>query len=444
MTAQSYQPVIHQRETRSLRIGAIARALVSTALLIGIIFLPLTPKSYLIFSSIVSMFICISIVYYIFADKPKWHDIILYTSAVIDGIVVALLPLILYYALFEGHAPPEYLIKEDVLLIAYIGILGHTLSYRAAAPLIVTGIVIGAKILYWNWALAQGTMIFTHDLLDIYLSPAVNAAKFYNDTFVITAIFGVLAAVVAREARRAIVGASQADNANLTKSRFLASMSHELRTPLNVIIGYSELVKDEMEDMDRAEHTNDLDRIRAAGHHLLSLVNNILDLSKIEADKLEIDYGPVDINALAADINTTVQPLVKRNQNQFKIEIDPDIARMTSDILRIKQCLLNLVGNAAKFTDNGEILLKIENGNPDTVRFIVSDTGIGIASAQVSRLFQEFQQVATTTAQGYGGTGLGLAITRKLARLLGGDVTVESTPGEGSTFALSLPVQPEK
>lgn len=196
-----------------------------------------------------------------------------------------------------------------------------------------------------------------------------------------------------------------------------------------------------MEDLQRAEHTNDLDRIRGAGHHLLSLVNNMLDLSKIEADKLEIDYGPVDIKALARDLNTTVQPLV--DQNRFRIKIDPDIDNMTSDILRIKQCLLNLVGNAAKFTDHGEIMLKIENGPANTVQFIVGDTGIGIASAQISHLFQEFRQISTTTAQGYGGTGLGLAITRKLARMLGGDVTAESILGEGSTFTLSLPIQRE-
>lgn len=442
MTTSTYQPVIHQRETRALRIAAVARALVSASLLIGAAFMPLATKSYLIISAIVSMFIGISIFYYIFADKPKWHDIIIYSSAVIDGLVVASLPLIMYFTMFEGQAPPVYLIKSNILLVAYIGILGHTLSYRAAAPLIVTAMVVISKILYWNWALAQGTIVFTPDLLSIYLSPAVNVAQFYNDNIVTTIVFGLLAAVVAREARRAIVSASEADDANLTKSRFLASMSHELRTPLNAIIGYSELVKEEMADLENAEHANDLDRIRGAGHHLLSLVNNILDLSKIEADKLEIDYGPVDIKALVADINTTVLPLMDQNQNKFEVKIDADIGKMTSDILRIKQCLLNLVGNAAKFTDHGRITLMVANGPANVVRFIISDTGIGIAPAQISHLFQEFQQLSSAATHGHGGTGLGLAITRKLARLLGGDVTVESTPGQGSTFTLSLPVLP--
>lgn len=425
-----------------MRIGAIARAMVSLALLIGVAFLPITTKSYLILSGIVTLFIGISIVYYIFAPKRRWHDMVLYTSAVIDGIVVALLPLIQYYALFDAQAPPEYLIKANALLIAYIGILGHTLSYRAAAPLIVTGIVISSKIIYWNWAVAQGTMTFTTDLLEIYISPAVNVAKFYNDNIVVTIIFGLLAAVVAREARRAIVSASQADDANLTKSKFLASMSHELRTPLNAIIGYSELVKEEMADLKNAEHTNDLDRIRGAGHHLLSLVNNILDLSKIEADKLEIDHGPVDLKALVADINTTVIPLMDQNQNNFTVEVGPGIDKMKSDVLRIKQCLLNLVGNAAKFTDQGDIVLRVEMGPIDTIQFIVSDTGMGIEEAQIEHLFQEFQQLSNTTKPEQAGTGLGLAITRKLARLLGGDVTVESAPGKGSTFTLSLPILP--
>ena len=442
MATESYQPVIHQRETRSLRIAAIARVVVSVALLIGYIFVPVATKSYVLFVGIVSLFIFISIIYYVFADKTRWHDIILYTSAITDGLVVALLPLIMYATVSDGPVPPEYIIKSDVLVVSYIGILGHTLTYRAAAPLIITAFIVGSKFVYWYWAISQGTIVFTDSMVDIFLGPAVNMAKLFNDGVVVTLVFGVLAAIVAGEARRAIVHASEADDANLTKSRFLASMSHELRTPLNAIIGYSEMMKEEMDELQRKENAEDLERIRGAGHHLLSLVNNILDLSKIEAHKLEIAYGPVDLNALARDIETTARPLIKTRHVEFETFVEPDIGPMTSDVLRIKQCLLNLVSNAAKFTSEGRIALTIGKIDVDAIMFVVRDTGIGIAADEIDHLFEEFRQVRTADNSHQAGTGLGLAITRKLARLLGGDVSVDSSPGTGSTFTLMLPVTP--
>jgi signal transduction histidine kinase len=199
-----------------------------------------------------------------------------------------------------------------------------------------------------------------------------------------------------------------------------------------------------MEDLERTDNARDLQRIRSAGHHLLSLVNNILDLSKIEANKLEVAYGPVDLEALAADIETTAQPLVNSKLVQFETEVEPGIGAITSDVLRIKQCLLNLVGNAAKFTNTGRIQFVIHSYGDDAVVFNVSDTGIGIAAHQVEHLFEEFNQGDHAPNTRQQGTGLGLAITRKLARLLGGDVTVKSELGVGSTFSLVLPRTPRE
>lgn len=436
-----YQPVIHERETRSLRIAAIARIAISVALLIGYFFLPMATRSHLLFVGVVVLFCLISWVYYVFAAKTRWHDTVIYTSAVTDGVVIALLPLMIYLTVSDGPVPIEYLIKSDVLLVSYIGILGHALNYRVAGPLIITAFIIISKFLYWGWAIAQGGIVFTDSMVDIFMGPSVNMAKLFNDGVVVTLVFGALAAVVAREARTAIVQASQADDANITKSRFLATMSHELRTPLNAIIGYSEMVKEEMEDLGRTENSRDLGRIRSAGHHLLSLVNNILDISKIEANKLEIGYGPVDLKSLAADIETTMRPLIIPRLVRLEIDVEPDIGVMTSDVLRIKQCLLNLVGNAVKFTQEGSIRLTLHSFGDDAVVFIVSDTGPGIADEQIENLFVEFHQgeQMPNTRQG---TGLGLAITRKLARLLGGDVSVTSTLGKGSTFTLMLPRKP--
>ena len=437
----SYQPVIHQRETRSLRIAAIARIVISVALLIGYAFLPVATKSYVLFVGVVVLFCLISWSYYVFADKTRWHDTVIYTSAVTDGIVIALLPLMMYLTISEEQAPVVYLIKSDVLLVSYIGILGHALNYRVAGPLIITGFVVISKLLYWSWAVSQGGIVFTDSMVDIFIGPSVNMSKLVNDGVVVTLVFGGLAAVVAREARIAIVHASQADDANITKSKFLATMSHELRTPLNAVIGYSEMLKEEMVDAGKTESARDLDRIRSAGHHLLSLVNNILDISKIEANKLEIAYGPVDLEALVTDIETTVRPLIDLRRVQLEIEVESDIGVMNSDVLRIKQCLLNLVGNAVKFTREGRIRLTMHSFGDDAVIFNVSDTGPGIAARQIENLFVEFHQCeqADNNRQG---TGLGLAITRKLARLLGGDVSVNSTLGKGSTFTLLLPRQP--
>jgi PAS domain S-box-containing protein len=233
-----------------------------------------------------------------------------------------------------------------------------------------------------------------------------------------------------------------ADTANVSKSQFLTSMSHELRTPLNAIIGYSEILREEAEADDRSTDIADIDRVLAAARQLLHLINDILDLSKIEAGRMDVAVAEFDIAATVADAAATVRPSVEKNGNTLKVEIDADLGEGVNDGFKLTQCLLNLLANAAKFTKHGEIVVHARREpHPagDWIEIAVTDTGIGMNEEQVSRLFNAFVQADVMTARRYGGTGLGLAITRRMMRMLGGDVNVDSAPGKGSTFTLRLP-----
>jgi adenylate cyclase len=236
----------------------------------------------------------------------------------------------------------------------------------------------------------------------------------------------------------------EAMEATRAKSQFLASMSHELRTPLNAIIGYSEMLHEEAEDLGEESFLPDLEKIQSAGRHLLSLINNILDLSKIEAGKMEVLVEEFDVAALLAEVQSVIQPLMEQNANTLVVNCAPDLGVMRSDQTKLRQNLFNLLSNAAKFTEQGQITLAarrvVQNGD-DWLEFQVSDTGIGMTPEQVGRLFEAFAQAEASTSRNYGGTGLGLAITKQFCRLLGGDVSVASTPGQGSTFTIRLPTR---
>ncbi|MBD2745464.1 response regulator [Microvirga sp. BT688] len=230
--------------------------------------------------------------------------------------------------------------------------------------------------------------------------------------------------------------------ATRAKSQFLTNMSHELRTPLNAIIGITEMLKDEAEETGDEPLVEPLDRIRHAGTHLLTLINEILDLAKIEAGKLELHPEEIDLDALLRDASLTADPLARSNNNQLKVEIAPDIGRMQTDPVRLRQVLLNLLSNACKFTKDGTVTIKasrIVNRGGDTIMIAVHDTGIGMTTEQCDKLFQEFSQADSTTTRKFGGTGLGLAISRRLCRVMGGDINVQSAMGVGSTFTVSLP-----
>jgi signal transduction histidine kinase/CheY-like chemotaxis protein len=238
------------------------------------------------------------------------------------------------------------------------------------------------------------------------------------------------------------IARDQANEANRTKSAFLANMSHELRTPLNAIIGYSEILKEEAQDQGLAEFLPDLDRIEGAGRHLLGVINDILDLSKIEAGKMDVYLEDIDIAALIAEVQSIIRPLVAKNNNRMEIICPAGIGVMRSDVTKVKQSLLNLLSNGSKFTTEGLLTLEVSRLPTTTggaVRFRVADSGIGMTQAQISKLFQAFSQADTTTTKRFGGTGLGLAITRHFCVILGGNITVESEPGKGSTFTITLP-----
>ena len=235
-----------------------------------------------------------------------------------------------------------------------------------------------------------------------------------------------------------------ADQANRTKSTFLANMSHELRTPLNAIIGYSEILQEDVADLGQQSLIADLKKIEGAGRHLLGLINDILDLSKIEAGRMDVFIEDVEVVPLLEEVRAIIVPMAKKNSNVVEFRMAENLGTMRTDRTKLKQSLLNILSNASKFTQNGELALFAERFETDQpmVRVVISDTGIGMTEEQLSRLFQAFSQADASTAKQYGGTGLGLAITRNFCQLLGGDVTVVSKPGEGSTFTITLPDRP--
>jgi signal transduction histidine kinase/CheY-like chemotaxis protein len=265
------------------------------------------------------------------------------------------------------------------------------------------------------------------------------------------------------DSNRALAAAkSAADQANQAKSQFLANMSHELRTPLNAILGYSEMLQEEAEDLGTKAFVPDLQKIHGAGKHLLGLINDILDLSKIEAGKMTLYLEQFDVARLVSEVEATVKPLVLKNGNRLVVECPPDLGTMRADLTKVRQVLFNLLSNACKFTENGVIRLSVkredvkrESGvessgglhasrfTPHASRFTfqVTDTGIGMTAEQVGHLFEAFTQADASTTRKYGGTGLGLAISRKFCRLMGGELTVTSEPGKGSTFTASIPAE---
>ena len=232
--------------------------------------------------------------------------------------------------------------------------------------------------------------------------------------------------------------------ASLAKSQFLANMSHELRTPLNAIIGYSEMLQEAAEDEGHDASVPDLQRIHAAGKHLQTLIDDILDLSKIEAGKMELFLEPFDVTSLVQDVAATVQALVEKNGNVMAVRCGDDLGDMHADLTRVRQVLFNLLSNAGKFTREGRVAVDVTRESAlgrDWLRFQVQDTGIGMTSEQASRLFHDFTQVDASTTRKYGGTGLGLAISQRFSRMMGGDITVTSEAGAGSTFTLLLPAK---
>jgi len=224
------------------------------------------------------------------------------------------------------------------------------------------------------------------------------------------------------------------------KSQFLANMSHELRTPLNAIIGVSEMLREDAETA--KQDTEPLDRVLGAGRHLLALINDILDLSKIEAGRMELHVETFPLVPVIEDVAKTIEPMATKNGNRLVIDCPADLGTIHADQTRLRQSLLNLASNANKFTGKGTVTITAREGQEngrDWITLSVTDTGIGMTTEQMSKLFQEFSQADASTTRKYGGTGLGLAISKRFCQMMGGDITVQSEPGRGSTFTIRLP-----
>ena len=230
--------------------------------------------------------------------------------------------------------------------------------------------------------------------------------------------------------------------ATRAKSAFLANMSHELRTPLNAIIGYSEMIQEMAQDRGHLDYVEDLERVHASGRHLLALINDILDLSKVEAGKMTLYLETFAVQRLVDDVVAVIRPAVQKNGNTLTVEVPANAGEMRADLTKVRQTLFNLLSNASKFTHNGNVRLRVERQSElegDRLVFAVTDSGIGISPEQQQKLFQAFTQADDSTTRKYGGTGLGLVISRRFSQMMGGDITVQSTLGKGSTFTLTLP-----
>jgi signal transduction histidine kinase len=314
-------------------------------------------------------------------------------------------------------------------VVAVVGLYLDRKSHKRGAPLAIgaIGVLMIVGTLYIDY---MPEIEFTGYLILV-------VAVFLNQNVQLKSLNETVAAMNTELERRA----RDAEQATGAKSRFLANMSHELRTPLNAIIGISEMLHEDAVADGSVELAASHERIVRAGKHLLELIDDILDLSKIEAGRIELDIASVDIPQLMAEIEITVRPLAEKRRNKLEMNFDPAVGSVRGDPLRIRQAILNLASNACKFTEQGRVSIKAVRNHSeggDWIHFIVEDSGIGIAPEKLNSIFEEFSQVRGVSGK-FGGTGLGLTISRRLCNLMGGDITAESTPSSGSTFSVHLP-----
>jgi signal transduction histidine kinase len=366
--------------------------------------------------------------------------------ALVAGIVVAIgISALITYAMFSR---PLRRLQQGALTLAS-GQLGHTINLNTRDE-------IGSLAAAFNQMSVQIDRLYRERVEIERLQRESEVSRLQKSEKLLEARVAERTAQLARRNEELMLSQAELANArdaalaaSRVKSVFLANMSHELRTPLNAIIGYSDMLQEEANGLGRPELADDLARIRTAGHHLLDLINDILDLTKIEAGKMDLHLETFDVRTIVSSVVTTVRPLVDKNGNALRVDCASDVGSVTADVTKVRQVLFNLLSNAAKFTDHGEISLIVDRSVPSAggteadahgwVRFRVVDTGIGISPGQMARIFEAFTQGDASTTRKYGGTGLGLAISSRLCKMMGGEIVAESEPGIGSTFTVRLP-----
>ena len=352
--------------------------------------------------------------------------------------------------------PPSDLTRAGVWLILGLfafdgvyGIIRANLRHEKGSRILGAGFgttfaVLGYLVLEYFGLVPPSGDLFWYGWLGIALSSSAYLAQNFARTSAgLKQLTEHLEEEVAARTRELEVAKSNAESASRTKSQFLANMSHELRTPLNAVIGYSEMLMEEARELGQADLVPDLEKIHASGKHLLGLINDILDLSKIESGRMDLYLEPFAVEQLVDEVGTTIRPLIEKNENLLVVDTHPLVGVMHSDQVKTRQILFNLLSNASKFTEKGTIRLTTTRDRDascaEFIVFRVSDTGIGMTQEQMGRLFQAFTQADASTTKKYGGTGLGLAITRRFAEMMGGSVTVESEAGRGTTFTVRVP-----
>jgi signal transduction histidine kinase len=338
-----------------------------------------------------------------------------------------------------------------VMMNGTLAVGGWKLAGKGAVALLV-GILATGAALGFHALFASDTVTTALSIAGLLIMTGMYGIHSYIQTSRVLKVKADLAAqneriqeqnrVIEQARQSALEARDAAEAANRAKSAFLANMSHELRTPLNAIIGYSEMLEEDAQASGNAPFVSDLQKIRAAGKHLLGLINDVLDLSKVEAGKMKLFLETFDVAKVIEEVVATASPLMEKNGNKLVVRFAPRVGQLREDITKVRQVLLNLLSNAAKFTEKGTVSLDVtreEDVAGTWVVFRVRDTGIGMTPEQLGKLFQAFTQADGSTQRKYGGTGLGLALSRKFCMMMGGDVNAESVPGKGSTFTMRLP-----
>jgi len=380
------------------------------------------------------------------AERGAWES-----SAQITLVMVLLLFLVgtsLNAAQFE-HSPPVilYLFVTLVLFNVFVVLLSIPKNAKKWGYLSI--------LAFLGWTSGYIVLVLSKGKIPpfVYVLLVLAAIFLFIINYLLTFILGYLYKVIdeLRASRESLshsnrylrITEQEAVQANQAKTIFLANMSHELRTPLNAILGYSELIEEELEEEANLEHHDDLHKIQHAGRHLLGLISNILDLTKIESENFELDIQKVELSSALELVISVIEPLCRQNKNQFLVQMNTSVQTVEADIQKLQQCLLNVLGNASKFTKKGVVSLVVEDDvveGKSVLRFVISDTGIGMAPETLGRIFDAFWQERAESVQLQQGSGLGLAITKKLWNLMGGEIIVSSEFEKGSIFTLTIPV----